>query len=258
MTTSGINPVSRPVRVVHLTDPHLFATAEGELRGVNTLDTLTRVLQHVRDSDWQADLIAVTGDLVQDDTAAAYQQFLRIFSPLGLPIACIPGNHDVVPLMRSALNTAPFSYCATHDFGNWIIVGIDSAVAGSAAGQVATSELQRLRTIIEASSAGHALVCLHHPPLPMNSEWLDQVGLTNAKEFLDTLDLIPKVRATLSGHVHQDFESRHNGIRVIATPSTCRQFKKHSEKFAVDDKPPAYRRVTLNPDGSLATDLIWI
>lgn len=258
MTTSGINPASSPVRLLHVTDPHLFATAEGELRGVNTLDMLTKVLQHVRDSEWLADLVAVTGDLVQDDSAAAYQQFHRSFAPLGLPIACIPGNHDVVPLMRTALSTAPFSYCATHDIGNWVIVGIDSAVSGTAAGNVATTELQRLRTVVEASAADHALVCLHHPPLPMNSEWLDQVGLTNAKEVLETLDLMPKVRATLSGHVHQDFEGRHNDIQVITTPSTCRQFKRHSEKFAVDDKPPAYRRVTLNPDGSLATDLIWI
>ncbi len=258
MTTIGINTASRPVRVLHVTDPHLFATTEGELRGTNTHASLLKVLQHIYDSDWIADLITVTGDLIQDDSAGAYEQFRDTFSTLGLPIACIPGNHDVVPLMQTVLSAPPFSYCGSHEIGDWIISGIDSSIAGSAAGKVANAEMVRLREQIDTSDAKHALVCLHHPPAAMNSEWLDKVGLTNAMEFLAVLNAMPKVRATLSGHVHQEYEEQHNNVRVIATPSTCRQFTKYSEKFAVDDNPPAYRRVTLNPDGSLATELVWV
>lgn len=258
MTITRIQSASQPARVLHVTDPHLFATTDGCLRGTNTHDSLMSVLQHIRDSDWPADLMAVTGDLIQDDTAGAYEQFRDIFSTLGMPVACIPGNHDIPSLMQSALDREPFSYCAVHELGNWVVVGIDSSVAGTAEGRVPESELSRLIDSIEASPAEHALVCLHHPPILMGSRWLDSVGLKNGSGFLQILYGVGKIRALLSGHVHQDYDCLHNNIRVMATPSTCRQFKKNSDVFMVDDNPPAYRRITLNPDGSLESELIWV
>ena len=47
-------------------------------------------------------------------------------------------------------------------------------------------------------------------------------------------------------------------MRIIATPSTCRQFLPGSDDFAVDNRPPAYRRITLLDDGSCETELIWV
>jgi Icc protein len=50
----------------------------------------------------------------------------------------------------------------------------------------------------------------------------------------------------------------YEGIRILATPSTCRQFKPGSEKFEVDDKPPAYRHIELGADGEVDTRLVWV
>ena len=63
------------IRVLHLTDPHLFADPDGELRGTNTQVSLARVLAHYQASDWNADRVVMTGDIIQDDTAEAYQRF---------------------------------------------------------------------------------------------------------------------------------------------------------------------------------------
>jgi Icc protein len=49
-----------------------------------------------------------------------------------------------------------------------------------------------------------------------------------------------------------------DGLRVIATPSTCSQFKPKSDDFAVDDAPPAWRTLALHADGSLETTLKWL
>jgi Icc protein len=62
----------------------------------------------------------------------------------------------------------------------------------------------------------------------------------------------------LFGHVHQEFDENLSGIRIIGTPSTCRQFKPGSDQFVLDDRPPAYRRVSLHGDGSLSSELIWM
>jgi Icc protein len=104
----------------------------------------------------------------------------------------------------------------------------------------------------------NVLVCLHHPPVKMGSRWLDTVGLANADEFLARASASGNVKLALFGHVHQQSDTQHNGITIIGTPSTCRQFAAGSDTFAVDDNPPAYRRVTLYTDGRFEHELIWV
>lgn len=258
MTGSGEQPVPRPARVLHVTDPHLFASADGELRGRNTLQSLAAVIEHIRASNWQADLVAVTGDLIQDDSRQAYERFRDCFAGLDIPVACIPGNHDIPALMQSVLAVDPFTCCGAQVLQNWLVVGIDSCVAGVAGGRVAAAEIERLKRVVAVAGSEHVLVCLHHPPARMGSRWLDSVGLEGAAELLQELAAIPGIRGTLSGHVHQDYAVRHGDIEVIATPSTCRQFKPHSDLFAVDDRPPAYRQVELVPDGTIRSTVVWV
>lgn len=102
------------------------------------------------------------------------------------------------------------------------------------------------------------MICLHHPPVDMGSAWLDTVGLRNGEEFLQRVQSLGRVRLAVFGHVHQPYDREHDGIRIIGTPSTCRQFLPGSDDFAVDDRPPAYRRITLHDDGSSDTKLIWV
>ena len=66
------------------------------------------------------------------------------------------------------------------------------------------------------------------------------------------------VRVAIFGHVHQEFEAEHESIKIIGTPSTCRQFMVASSDFALDDNPPAYRRISLHADGSVENELIWL
>ena len=246
------------VRVLHLTDPHLFAEGDGALRGTVTLASLNRVLDHYRGSGWEADLVALTGDLIQDNTAAAYGHCRDLLGDLGLPIHCVPGNHDVRGMMRDELPNPPFSYCDATEYGDWLVVGIDSCAAGRAGGIVTDEEITRMKAMIASGGTAHVLVCLHHPPVPVGSKWLDSVGLDNGDQLLSELAGIGRIRVALFGHVHQVYDAEHNGIRIVGTPSTCRQFLPHSDDFAVDDRPPAYRRLELLPDGGVETELIWV
>ncbi len=249
---------SKTVRVLHLTDPHLFADKSAALRGTVTWDSLSRVIDHYLSSDWRAERVVVTGDLIQDDSAEAYRHFADALSRLELPVHCIPGNHDVRPLMRNALSAAPFDYCASIDLGDWQLIGIDSCLDGTPGGRVADEELERLDAAIRGSDAPNVLVCLHHPPIAMGSAWLDRVGLENGDQLLERLAESGRVRAALFGHVHQAYDRQHGETRIIATPSTCRQFLPKSDEFAVDELPPAYRRIEMHADGSLSTELVWI
>lgn len=245
-------------RILHLTDPHLFANADGELRGIRTFASLLRVLEHYRGCDWRADCAVVTGDLIHDDSATAYARFRKALTMLDMPIHCLPGNHDVPDLMREACDSAPFSFGFRVTMANWLLASVDSCIAGSAGGVVGEAEIRRLGDAVRASGAEHVLVCMHHPPVPMGSAWLDSVGLDNGQKFLQQVTELGRVRGIVFGHVHQAYDAFHDSIRVLATPSTCRQFLPGSDQFAIDTRPPAYRRLTLTAEGDIDTEVIWV
>ena len=62
----------------------------------------------------------------------------------------------------------------------------------------------------------------------------------------------------VSGHVHQESDAVVSGVRMLTTPSTCIQFAPGSQDFALDDKQPGYRRIVLQPNGHIETQVIRI
>jgi Icc protein len=99
---------------------------------------------------------------------------------------------------------------------------------------------------------------LHHHPVEMGSRWLDGIGLANAGEFWRVIDSHTHVRGIVWGHVHQEYDGERNGVRLLGTPSTCAQFLPKSDRYAVDSRPPAYRRFNLHDDGRIDTEVRWL
>jgi Icc protein len=246
-----------PVKLVQITDPHLFGDPAGRLRGVATLAALQATLRAAAGDIAAAEAILATGDLVQDDPAG-YALFRASFAALGKPVLCVPGNHDVAAELTRSLQGEPFQVGGYRDFGAWRVVLLDSSVARRAQGRLAEAELAALEQSLATAGGRHVLVALHHHPVPMASQWLDTVGLANADAFFAVIDRHPQVRGVVFGHVHQAFEGVHRGVRILGTPSTCAQFLPGARDFAVDDLPPAYRLLTLFPDGQIATSVAWL
>jgi 3',5'-cyclic-AMP phosphodiesterase len=245
------------VRLTHFTDPHLYGDEKESLRGVATLPALTAALAHARARDWPPDAVLVTGDIVQDDPGG-YTHFRRLFGNLGVPVLCLPGNHDEPQAMQRELAMKPFVLGGFADLGRWRIVLLDSCIPGAASGALSDASLRLLDEALATAGTRHCMVCLHHHPVPMSSRWLDDVGLANSQQFLDTIDAHRNVRAIVWGHVHQNYDGLRKGVRLLATPSTCAQFLPHAENFAVDRRPPAYRTFELRADGSLLTEVVWL
>jgi 3',5'-cyclic-AMP phosphodiesterase len=244
------------MHILQITDPHLYGDAGGQLRGVQTDPSLRVVLDDAfaRVPDYSA--ILVTGDLVQDDKSG-YLRFRSMFGNLTKPVLCIPGNHDEPEAMRAELRGAPFQICGAHEIGDWNFVMLDSYDPGHVGGRLTKSELKRLDQAL-ARSPKHAMVCLHHHPVPMGSRWLDGVGLAEAHDFWSIIDAHANVRAVVWGHVHQAFEGKRGGVRLFATPSTGAQFLPHSDRYAVDSQPPAYRSFELHSDGGIDSAVCWV
>jgi 3',5'-cyclic-AMP phosphodiesterase len=244
------------VRLLQFSDPHLFASPHGSLRGVQTLASMQRVLAHASGRRLNLDALVCTGDIVNDEPEG-YAHFAQALGGFGKPVYCIPGNHDDPMRLRSALAHPPFQVGGYADLGAWRIVLVDSCVPHQARGRISATELAALDAAL-GGCKDYALVFVHHHPVAMSSRWLDAVGIDNADDFFRVLDAHPQLRAISWGHVHQCFDTRRRGVRLLATPSTCAQFLPHSNEFAVDGRPPAYRRLTLQPDGTLETDVVWV
>lgn len=244
------------MQILQITDPHLYGSAAGKLRGVETDSSLRAVLDDAFAQVPDYSAILVTGDLVQDDTSG-YLRFRSIFGNLQKPVLCIPGNHDEPEAMRRSLGAAPFQICGARSIGEWQFIMLDSYDPGHVGGRLNQDELARLDGTL-ANSPAHALVCLHHHPIAMGSRWLDTIGLANADEFWRIIDSHAHVRAVAWGHVHQTYDGRRGNVRLFATPSTGAQFLPKSERYAVDSQPPAYRRFDLHADGRIDTEIRWV
>jgi 3',5'-cyclic-AMP phosphodiesterase len=246
------------LRLIQFTDPHLYGSEAETLRGIATLPSLKAALGDAQSSPaWPPDAVLLTGDLVQDDPTG-YAHIRRMFGSLGMPVLCIPGNHDDPAAMRRELRSDPFTVNGYRDFSGWRIVLLDSYLAGSASGELSERTLADLDEALRTADGRHCLVTLHHHPVAMSSRWLDRVGLENAQEFWTVIDRYSSVRAVVWGHVHQSYDGLRKNVRLLATPSTCAQFVPYADEFAVDRRPPAYRTLELNSDGSLLTEVVWV
>jgi Icc protein len=244
------------MHILQITDPHLYGSASGRLRGVETDSSLRVALADATAQVPDYEAMLVTGDLVQDDKTG-YLRFRSFFGGFKKPVLCIPGNHDEPEAMRKELTGAPFEICGTHTIGDWVFVMLDSYDPGHVGGRLTKNELARLDNAL-AGSPKHAMVCLHHHPIAMGSRWLDGVGLAEAQEFWRIIEAHSNVRAVVWGHVHQAFEGKRGDVSLFATPSTGAQFLPKSDRYAVDSLPPAYRSFKLHADGRIDSQVHWV
>ena len=250
---------SRVIRLLHISDPHLYADEEGEIYGVATDKSFRAVLKHAfASAPGRVDAVLATGDLVEDQSAVGYRRFSGIMSAFGPPVFCLPGNHDDPTRMAEILDAGLFQYCGQTTLGDWQIVLLDSHAAGQDSGHVSAEELTRLDRQLSHSTAAHALVCVHHQVLPMGSAWLDGVGLVNADDLLLMLSRHEQVRGVLWGHVHQASDRLQESMRMLSTPSTCAQFTPDTNSCIMDVRPPGYRWIELKSDGAIDTQVSWL
>jgi 3',5'-cyclic-AMP phosphodiesterase len=245
------------VRLLQFTDPHLPPEPGGLVRGVATETTLGRCIAHAQRRHPAPRAVLLTGDLVHDDPAG-YASLRAQFGDYGAPVHCLPGNHDDPELARRELDGGPFVHDFATRYDGWLVVMLDSTVAGAHHGHLEAGELERLDRSLARHDGAHALVCLHHHPFPHGSPWLDELMLDNADELLAIVERRAGVRGIAWGHTHQPLEGLHGRVRLMGTPSTCMQFTQNSPEFEVDSRPPGYRWIELADDGGIETGVEWV
>ena len=250
-------PISKPIRLLQLTDTHLLSQRDDVLKGVRPFDTLQAVYADAQQRFPIHDGIVLTGDLVHDE-AGGYALLAEVFQSATTPIYCLAGNHDLPDAMQQTLSRAPFVLDTHVLLDDWLLVLLNSWQANEAGGKLGNTQLQQLDHLLKSHPQHHTLICMHHHPMNMQSEWLDEIGLADADAFHACIKPYKQVRGVVWGHVHQANERIREEVHYMATPSTCMQFMPHSATFAMDNQPPGYRSIELHGDGSITTEVIWV
>ncbi len=240
-----------PLAVLQVTDTHIGAAADNRLAGVDTRQSLAHVLRAATETG-ASDLMLLTGDLSDDGSVAAYRELRRQVDATGILHAWLPGNHDDIANMEAV---AAAHMAKTIGAGCWGIILLNSQIPGAVGGELADAELERLEQFLQQPDYQHLLVCVHHHPVAIGCRWLDQQIISNGARLLQMLDACKRVKALLWGHVHQEFDLQRQHYRLLATPSSCVQFAPGSEHFKVDHQQPGYRRLWLEEDGSIGTEV---
>lgn len=249
------SPDQVPARLVQITDPHLGAQSGDTLLGLNTDQSLTDVIELIRSEQRHIDALICTGDVASSPEDDCYKRYIDTMAEqFSCPMGWLPGNHDLASVM-SELEHPQKPEGRSMMVGGWLIVLLDSSVPGKVHGDLDEAELVFLRQLLEAHPETPTLIMLHHQPVPVGSDWIDQYQVRNHHDFFAVVDRHPQVKAISWGHVHQHYEHRRGDQLLMATPSTCVQFKPHCDDFTVDTAMPGYRWLDLYPDGRLETGI---
>ena len=243
------------LRIIQLTDTHLLTDPAAQFDGMVTEESLSQVLALMQQSHWPVDLVLASGDLAHDPTAETYRRLCAMLAALGVPVYCIPGNHDDPDVMQRVMVGPQVKWIDHLCIKGCRIVMLNTHRPNSHGGVLCEKRLQALEEWLALTPDAPVLVCLHHPPVSINSPWMDAMGLANADQLWDVLDRYPAVRGVVWGHIHQAFDETRNGVRLLGTPSTCIQFKPGSDRYVRDALMPGYRWLRLNPAGVIETGI---
>lgn len=244
------------IRLIQITDSHLFKQEQEELLGINTQASFDQVLAEIQQSDFDCDFILATGDLVQDSSDEGYQRFCQRISKLDKLTFWIPGNHDFQPKMFDILEQKQGKVKSQKRIlvgERWQILMLDSQVFGVPHGRLGQYQLDWLIDKLKEHPERYSLIVLHHHILSTNSAWLDQHNLRNAHELAQCLLPFSNVKGILHGHIHQQVDAKWNGYKIMATPSTSIQFKPDNNAFTLDSLQPGWREIELHSNGEILT-----
>src|SRR5262245_53991577 len=247
-------------RIVQLTDCHLFADPDRSLRGIVTWPRLAAVLDDVRRQVPDIDLLVLTGDTAHDEERATYESVRHELAGWVDRVQFIPGNHDNRSALRDVFPDASSDLVGRVTFhmqlDDWQVIGLDSQQTGELPGSLGDEQLAWLRARLATETQLRTVLFLHHPPIAVQSAWLDRIGLQDALEFERLLRGHPQVRLCICGHVHQEMAGSLGGVTVFTTPAVGPQFRPRTENLEIELAPPGYRVLELHSDGRWSTQVL--
>lgn len=240
------------MRFVQLSDLHIVVPEKQPVHGSDTLHHLRCAVKTVNSLDPAPHFVILTGDLTNDEQPESYALVKAILSDLRMPCHLALGNHDARKTFREFVLGEPSPtenrYYYTFWQGEQRFIVLDSLDEGKVPGCLDEEQLRWLAGELIANPNAPTVVCLHHPPVPIGVDWLDELMLQNPDALLSVLDAHTCVQLVLCGHVHQPTRLARKHYTILTSPAVSIQFRHEplpppAERLRsiISEEPPAFR-----------------
>lgn len=212
--------------LAHISDPHVST------RDWAAADAFALAVRAVLGLQPVPDALLVGGDIADGADEREYARAADLLGRLPMPVHVLPGNHDDPERMAAALGTPAAPFAA--DVAGVRLVGLDTTVAGSGSGALDADARAWLASTLAAAPEVPTIVALHHPPLAIGMDCLDEIRLDpdDAHELAALVEAAPQVVRVVAGHVHRTVFGTFGGRPFVACPSTYLQ-----ARLALDGGP---------------------
>lgn len=224
------------MKIIQISDTHLFARDESEMYGVRSnLKFKEVVLKIQEDEIATTDCIIMTGDLSQDETEQSYQHIVTALDNNAVPIYWIPGNHDNFLTMETVFKeTKNFKYIRELNFHDWNFIFINTKLDNRNEGYLTDTELNLLKNKIMSLPNKKIAIIMHHHPIEVSTPLIDNYILKNKIEFWNVIG--SNIALIICGHVHGDYSLKYNETFIESGPATCLQWQKGTKDLKIDTK----------------------
>lgn len=212
--------------IAHLSDPHICP--EGELyQGlVDSNAMFVAALAQVAALDPPADVVLITGDLIDDGSPTTYAHAKQLLSAIKQPLLLIPGNHDEREAFRKAFAhlgylpaDGPLHFVAGQ-YGAVRIVALDITLAALHHGDFDEAAAAWLEQTLACEPQRPTLVMMHQPPFASGIPYIDLYACHNGPRLAEVLSRHPQVERVVCGHIHRFMQLRFGGTLLCTAPST--------------------------------------
>jgi len=241
------------LKFIHLTDTH-FVPAGKKLYGLDPAISLMAAVSDINAHHDDAEMVVVTGDLTHWGETEAFAHLADVLSGLKMPVQLLIGNHDARDTFRRHFPDQGVdkdgyiqSLCDT-TVGRFVF--LDTVLAGTHAGHYTFDRCAWLANALETADCD-VFLFMHHPPFLVHLPALDEIGLQQAEEFKDLIELHKhKIRHLFFGHVHRPMAGSWIGIPVSTVRAMNHQtwFDMKAISLQGSHEPPAYAVVKIDPD----------
>ena len=238
------------LRILQLTDLHVFAEPSAKLKGIPTRETLQHVLRYIRENEQSFDHVVITGDHTHDERPESYEAVERLLTSDFERFWSVPGNHDDRAVLRNQFGKRVSGTCTeliNFEFADngWLCLGLDTHLPGQVPGRIETEQIAWAKQRVSNSSSRNVALFFHHPPVDVNSIWMDRIGLEGRELVTEWIKSEPRIRLVCCGHVHHEFHASVGNADIYTTPSTGIQFDPAGETPQFATAPPGYRVIEL-------------